>query len=76
MEPRFGGYGVIEDGMLKGRQFIIPSVVYVERGQDVMGVKYARACLIHQKFIPDQGCEDCKKEVTEEQAKAKAIGLV
>lgn len=73
---RNGGMGVIEEGPLKGRKFIIPSEVYVEKGTFIGGsAQFSKACLIHHKFIPDGGCPDCKTEVETKQHQAAAIGL-
>jgi hypothetical protein len=75
MQPRVGGKGVIEEGLLKGRSFLIPAIVFVEKGVHVSGVpEYQQACLIHQKFI-GSGCGDCAEEITRQEAEAKAIGL-
>lgn len=60
---KFGAYGVIEEGKLKSRQFIIPRWVYVENGSLGGDTKqYSLACLKHQKFISSNGCDECKKE--------------
>lgn len=72
---RHGGIGVIEEGNLKGRRFIIPSEVLVEKGQLGNSTEYSLACLIHHKFIPNGGCEDCAKELVDIEEKNKAIGL-
>lgn len=58
---RQGGIGVIEEGKFKGKKFLIPNEVLVEK-LGVLGPSFAKACLIHQEFIPDQGCPECKKE--------------
>lgn len=61
---KHGGIGVIEEGKLKGRKFIIPGEVLVEKGTFIGGQEqYHKACLIHQEFIPDQGCPKCKDDI-------------
>jgi hypothetical protein len=73
---RNGGIGVIEEGELAGRKFIIPSEVLVEKGTALSGgTEWSKACLIHHKFIPDGGCPDCQQELLEQQRKAERIGL-
>lgn len=72
---RHGGIGLIEEGLLKGRKFIIPSEVYVEKSGLPGGNNFSKACLIHQKFIADQGCEECRTELEAKQKEAEAIGL-
>lgn len=73
---RNGGIGVIEEGNLKGRKFIIPSEVYVEKGSFINGsAEYSRACLIHQKFIPSNGCPECVEKIEEQERTNAAIGL-
>lgn len=73
---RFGGQGVVEDGPLKGRRFIIPAIVYVEKGQGLNGgSEYSKACLVHHKFIPESGCDQCIDEIKAEQDEARRIGL-
>lgn len=60
---RYGGEGKIETGKLKGLRFVIPSEVLVEQG-DLNGTpKFHLACLIHEEFIPTNGCQKCQKEV-------------
>lgn len=70
-----GGIGVIEEGKLKGRKFIIPAEVLVEKGDLGGTTQYARACLKHQKFIPDGGCPECKEEVESKAKAAAEMGL-
>lgn len=73
---RNGGIGMIEEGLLKGRRFIIPSEVWVEKGVGSDGrMEMSKACLIHQKFLPDGPCADCATEVEKQEKDAKAIGL-
>jgi hypothetical protein len=73
---RHGGLGVIEEGNLKGRRFIIPSEVLVEKGVHATGAtEYSLACLIHHKFIPQSGCPDCATELEEIEKKNTQIGL-
>jgi hypothetical protein len=73
---RNGGIGMIEEGELAGRRFIIPSEVLVEKGaRGGAGAEWSKACLIHHKFIPDSGCPDCAREVAEAENKAHRIGL-
>lgn len=73
---RSGGMGVIEEGALKGRKFIIPSEVYVEKGIYTNGtISFAKACLIHHTFIPDEGCDLCKEEVKQQELTNKSLGL-
>lgn len=74
---RFGGQGVIEEGALQGRKFLIPATVFVEKGTFMNGQpEYARACLVHQRFIPDQGCDKCAAEVKGREQKARDLGLM
>lgn len=71
---KHGGIGVIEEGLLKGKSFIIPSEVWVERGTHASGLPiYAKACLIHQRYIVDQGCPECAKEERENKELQKQI---
>jgi hypothetical protein len=71
-----GGIGIIEEGKLKGRKFIIPAHVWVEKGTFLNGApEFSLACLKHQKFIPTGGCPECKAEAEEKQQKNKDIGL-
>lgn len=72
---RHGGIAIIEEGNLKGRRFIIPSEVLVEKGQNGNSTEYSPACLIHHKFIPNGGCPDCATELAEIEKQNKAIGL-
>ncbi len=73
---RAGAIGRIENGKLRGRKFIIPSVVYVQKGMHLSGQpEYSRACLIHEQFIRDQGCDACAVEMAKEEKEAKEIGL-
>jgi hypothetical protein len=71
-----GGIGVIEEGKLKGRKFIIPSTVLVEKGTTLNGsMEMSHACLVHQKFVPSSGCLDCKTEEEAKQQEMAEIGL-
>lgn len=73
---RQGGIAQIDEGKLKGRTLIIPSEVYVSKGTFPNGsTEYSKACLVHERFIPDQGCPDCQNELVEAQEKNRAIGL-
>lgn len=72
---RNGGIGMIEEGALAGRKFIIPSEVLVEKGQLGAATQWSKACIIHHKFIPDSGCPECAKEIEAQQESAKVIGL-
>lgn len=73
---RHGGMGVIEDGNLKGRKFILPSEVYVEKGTFANGSsEFSLACLVHQKFIPSGGCPECAEEKAKQEQENAAIGL-
>lgn len=56
-------FAVIQSGKFKGRKMVVPkdqsdTVVVVERAPD----KFQKACMIHEKFIQDQGCHECKVE--------------
>ena len=57
-----GGMGVIEEGKLKGRKFIIPAEVLIESGVFINGVpKFVKGCLKHERLdLPDNGCPECK----------------
>lgn len=72
---RKGGIGVIEEGNLKGRQFIIPNLVLVEKGKMGDATEYSMACIIHHKFLSSSTCQECDAEVTEKIEQNKAIGL-
>jgi hypothetical protein len=71
-----GGIGVIEEGKLKGRKFIIPAVVLVEKGTAPNGsMEMSHACLVHHKFISSGGCLECKTEEEAKQKEMAEIGL-
>jgi hypothetical protein len=73
---RFGGIAQIEEGPLAGRKFLLPSVVWVEKGTGMNGQpEFAKACLRHSKFIPDQGCPECATELAKQAELNEAIGL-
>jgi len=57
------GIGKIEEGKFKGKKFLIPSEVWVEKGTFAGGApQFAKACLKHEIWVPDNGCPICKKE--------------
>lgn len=56
MKP--GGFGTISEGKWKDRKMIIPKIIWVETSPN----NYKKGCIIHQVFVPDNGCPECKKE--------------
>jgi len=56
--------GIIEEGKLKGKKIILTprkdmeqSEYYVSKGTFLNGSEqFSKACLICEKFIPDNGC--------------------
>jgi len=60
---RNGGQGVIETGKLRGLKFLIPAEVLVENGNFNGIPKYQLACLIHEEYLPNSGCDKCRKEL-------------
>ena len=60
---KHGGIGVIEEGKLKGRRFLIPCEVLIESGEFMNGApKFVKGCLKHSLLnISDSGCPECKK---------------
>lgn len=70
-----GGIGIIEEGKLKGRRFIIPSEVLVEKGQLGGSTEYSKACLVHQRFIPSGGCSECEAQGIAKAKEMAEIGL-
>ena len=59
-----GGIGIIEEGKLKGKRFLIPNEVWIESGKFLNGSpKFVKGCLKHSLLnIPTIGCPKCKKE--------------
>lgn len=60
MQP--AAFGIIEEGKLKGKKFIIPSEVWIEDGTFLGDApKFVKACLKHEALnIPNEGCPECK----------------
>jgi hypothetical protein len=55
-------FAELQNGKYKGRKMIIPNVVLVSQGKFVNGgEQFSKFCLEHDKFIPDNGCDECKK---------------
>lgn len=61
--------GVVESGGFTGKKIILPvgknpsdSVWLIEEGR-FMGDQpiYHKACLMHEKFVEEEGCEECNK---------------
>lgn len=57
--------GIIEEGKLKGLKLILEprkdlkdNEYYVEKGMLNGQHEFSKACLICEKFIPDQGCQN------------------
>lgn len=53
---------IVTSGKFKGRKIILTgdkeaTIAVVER----INNNYGKACLIHEVFIKDQGCEKCKE---------------
>lgn len=56
-------YAELQSGKFKGKKMIIPNVVVVENGKFLNGApQFSKFCLKHDKFIPDNGCDECKKK--------------
>lgn len=73
---RKGGIGQIEEGKLQGRKFIIPNLVYVEKGTHMSGApEFSLACLIHEKFVQSSGCPECDEEMENKRKANAEIGL-
>lgn len=65
--------GIVQSGAFTGRHIILPSLpqqrwVFIERGAD----NFYRACLVHEDWIADQGCDKCLAENYQEQLIMKA----
>ncbi len=53
----------LQTGKYKGRKMIVPNEVMVSKGKFISGgEQFAKFCLKHDKFIPDNGCDECKKD--------------
>lgn len=61
--------GEILDGTFRGRKILLSPRVnlkeneyLVEKGLFLNGSpEFSKACLIHEVFIPDNGCEQCQQ---------------
>lgn len=56
-------FAELQSGKFKGRKMILPDVVLVSQGKFIGGGEhFSKFCLKHDKFIPDNGCDECKKK--------------
>lgn len=56
-------YAKLQEGKYKGRKMILPSTVLVSNGKFLNGSEqFSKFCLKHDKFIPDNGCDECNKD--------------
>lgn len=55
-------FAELQTGRYKGRKMIVPNIVLVSQGTFIGGSEqFSKFCLKHDKFIPDNGCDECQK---------------